>query len=47
MGPAVSIIGGLLAGFLGKEIFDQAWGLIEGREPPAGSWPGEEAPQPE
>jgi hypothetical protein len=94
MGPVkllflpVSIVGGFLAGFLGKKIFDQAWGLIEDREPPeakhreveypklagalllegaifrllrgffdhgarrgfqrvTGSWPGEEAPQPE
>jgi Protein of unknown function (DUF4235) len=84
----VGIVGGLLAGFIGKKIFDQAWGLIEDQEPPeakhreveypklaaalllegaifrllrgffdhgarrgfqrlTGSWPGEEAPQPE
>ena len=83
-----SIIGGLIAGLIGKKIFEQAWGLIDDREPPeakhrdvaypklagalllegaifrfvrgfvdhgarrgwrrfTGSWPGEEAPEPE
>jgi hypothetical protein len=30
----VSIIGGLIAGFLSKKIFDQVWGLIDKEEPP-------------
>jgi Protein of unknown function (DUF4235) len=30
----VSIIGGLLAGFLSRKIFDQVWGLIDQEEPP-------------
>jgi Protein of unknown function (DUF4235) len=30
----VSVLGGLLAGLIGKKIFDQAWGLIDDREPP-------------
>jgi hypothetical protein len=30
----VSIIGGLIAGFLSKKIFDQVWGLIDEEEPP-------------
>jgi hypothetical protein len=39
-----SIIGGLVAGFLAKKLFDQVWGLIDDREPPesehrAASWP--------
>ncbi|MFL5911600.1 MAG: DUF4235 domain-containing protein [Gaiellaceae bacterium] len=83
-----SIVGGLMAGFLGKKIFEQVWGLIDEEEPPeaehrvttwgkliaatalegaifkatraavdhgsrqafaslTGSWPGEEAPEPE
>jgi hypothetical protein len=29
-----SIIAGLLAGFLGKKIFEQVWGLIDDEEPP-------------
>ena len=29
-----SIIGGLIAGLIGKKIFEQAWGLIDDREPP-------------
>ena len=32
-----SIIGGLLAGFVGKKLFDQVWGLIDEEEPPDGS----------
>jgi hypothetical protein len=84
----LSIAGGLLAGFVGKKLFDQIWGLIDEEEPPeakyrdisvwkmvaalaiqgaifravrgaidhyarrsyarfTGSWPGEEAPEPE
>jgi hypothetical protein len=30
----VSVIGGLLAGFVSKKIFDQVWGLIDKEEPP-------------
>jgi Protein of unknown function (DUF4235) len=29
-----SIIGGLIAGFVAKKLFDQLWGLIDDREPP-------------
>jgi Protein of unknown function (DUF4235) len=29
-----SIGGGLLAGLLGKKLFDQIWGLIDKEEPP-------------
>ena len=29
-----SIIGGLIAGFLSKKVFDQLWGLIDEEEPP-------------
>lgn len=84
----LSIVLGLLAGLLGKKIFEQIWGLIDDEEPPdakhreisygklvaallfegaifrlvkgltdhgarkgfariTGSWPGEEAPEPE
>jgi Protein of unknown function (DUF4235) len=84
----ISITAGLLAGLLGKKIFDQLWGLVDDQEPPhpehrefewpklvaallvegaifrlvkgltdhgarrafaraTGSWPGEEAPEPE
>jgi hypothetical protein len=83
-----SVGGGLLAGFIGKKVFGQVWGLIDQEEPPepehrdvswgklvaalalegaifrvargvvdrgsrqgffqlTGSWPGEEAPEPE
>ena len=83
-----SIIGGLIAGLVGKKIFEGIWGLIDDQEPPdaehrevrygklaaalllegaifralrglfdhgarrgfarlTGSWPGEEAPEPE
>ena len=83
-----SVAGGLLAGFLGKKLFEQLWGVIDDVEPPepehreasfakilaasaiegaifrstraavdhqmrrafaglTGSWPGEEAPEPE
>ena len=30
----ISIIGGLLAGLIGKKIFEQIWGLIDDQEPP-------------
>jgi hypothetical protein len=30
----IGIVAGLLAGFLGKVIFDQIWGLIDDEEPP-------------
>ena len=30
----ISIIGGLIAGFIGKKVFDQIWGLIDEEEPP-------------
>jgi Protein of unknown function (DUF4235) len=83
-----SIAGGLLAGFLGKKLFEALWGVVDDEEPPdaehreisyvklaialalegaifrlvkgffdhgarhtfarlTGSWPGEEAPEPE
>jgi hypothetical protein len=29
-----SIIAGLIAGFLGKKLFEQVWGLIDDEEPP-------------
>jgi hypothetical protein len=29
-----SIVAGLVAGFLGKKIFEQIWGLIDKEEPP-------------
>ncbi len=32
-----SLVGGLLAGFFGRKIFDQVWGLIDEEEPPDGS----------
>ncbi len=32
-----SVIGGLIAGFLGRKLFDQVWGLIDEEEPPSGS----------
>jgi len=82
------VVGGLLAGFVGKKLFEQVWGLIDDEEPPepehrvttwgkliaatalegaifratraavdhgsrqafaslTGSWPGDEAPEPE
>ena len=84
----LSILGGILAGLIGKKIFEQVWGLMDDQEPPeakhreikygklaaalllegaifrlirgffdhgarqgfqrfTGSWPGEEAPEPE
>jgi hypothetical protein len=30
----ISILGGLIAGFIGKKVFDQIWGLIDEEEPP-------------
>ena len=83
-----SVVGGYVAGFLSKKVFEKAWGLIDDAEPPepehrtapwgklliamalrgvvlqvvrgvverasrqgfyslTGSWPGEEAPDPE
>jgi len=83
-----SIVLGLIAGVIGKKVFEQVWGLIDEEEPPSpehrkfswpklvaalvlegaifrlvkglvdhgarssfagltGSWPGEEAPEPE
>lgn len=32
-----SIVGGLLAGFIGKKLFEQVWGLIDAEEPPDAS----------
>jgi hypothetical protein len=84
----ISILGGILAGLIGKKIFEGIWGLVDDQEPPdaehrrihygklavalllegaifrlvrgffdhgarrgferlTGSWPGEEAPEPE
>lgn len=30
----ISITAGLLAGFVGKKVFEQIWGVIDDREPP-------------
>jgi hypothetical protein len=30
----VSVVAGLLAGFMSKKVFDQLWGLIDEEEPP-------------
>jgi hypothetical protein len=30
----VSILGGILAGLIGKKIFEQVWGLVDEEEPP-------------
>jgi hypothetical protein len=84
----ISIVLGLIAGILGKKVFETAWGLVDDQEPPkpeyrevewpkligalvvegaifrlvkglvdhgtrrgfaslTGSWPGDEAPEPE
>jgi hypothetical protein len=32
-----SILGGIIAGFLAKKLFEQVWGLIDEEEPPDGS----------
>ena len=29
-----SVIGGLVAGFVGKKLFEQLWGVIDKEEPP-------------
>jgi uncharacterized protein DUF4235 len=29
-----SVIGGLIAGFFGKKLFEQLWGVIDDQEPP-------------
>ena len=29
-----SVTGGLVAGFVGKKVFEQVWGLIDDEEPP-------------
>jgi hypothetical protein len=29
-----SVVGGLIAGFLGRKLFEQLWGVIDDREPP-------------
>ena len=84
----IGVVGGLLAGMVGRKVFEQIWGLIDEEEPPdpkhreisvpkmvaataiegaifravraltdhgtrrsfarvAGTWPGEERPEPE
>lgn len=30
----ISIVAGLIGGFVGKRLFDQVWGLIDEEEPP-------------
>lgn len=30
----ISLVGGLIGGFVGKKLFDQVWGLIDEEEPP-------------
>lgn len=30
----VSVVGGLLSGFLAKKLFEQAWGVVDDQEPP-------------
>lgn len=30
----LSVLGGLVAGFVGKKIFEQVWGLVDEEEPP-------------
>ena len=30
----VSVLGGIAAGFAGKKVFEQIWGLIDSEEPP-------------
>ena len=29
-----SVVGGIAAGFVGKKLFEQVWGLIDDEEPP-------------
>jgi hypothetical protein len=29
-----SVVGGLIAGFIGKQIFEQLWGVFDDEEPP-------------
>ena len=29
-----SVLGGIAAGFVGKKLFEQAWGMIDDEEPP-------------
>jgi len=29
-----SVVGGLIAGFVGKKLFEQLWGVIDDEEPP-------------
>ena len=84
----ISVLGGILAGLIGKKLFEQLWGVFDDQEPPdakhrearyaklavalllegaifrlvrglfdhgarrafhrlTGTWPGEEAPEPE
>jgi Protein of unknown function (DUF4235) len=30
----ISIVGGIVAGLLGKKLFEQLWGVIDNEEPP-------------
>jgi hypothetical protein len=30
----ISVIGGLLSGFVAKKLFEQAWGVVDDEEPP-------------
>jgi hypothetical protein len=30
----ISILGGVLAGVIGKKLFEQLWGLVDDQEPP-------------
>ena len=30
----ISVVSGILAGFIAKKVFEQAWGLIDDEEPP-------------
>jgi hypothetical protein len=30
----MSVLGGIVAGFVGKKLFEQVWGLIDEEEPP-------------
>jgi hypothetical protein len=30
----MSVLGGVLAGFVGKKVFEQIWGLVDEEEPP-------------